>query len=218
MPGIIDRDVACALCGCINPVCQPTGRNAFGSADLDTRPPETLRSTLPMAVQCCISCGYCAADLGLRLPDADTMVADDDYREGLQDPSLPPKCAEFLCRARIEAGAGLLVESFWATLSAAWIADDARDASSAQTCRRLAVAALRLARAAGRRLGEQPGVDAAIEVDLLRRAGEFAEADRCIRAALAGPLPDVIAQVLRFQRDLVAERDHAAHLLSEAVA
>jgi hypothetical protein len=217
MPGVPDREVACALCGCINHVRQPTGLNAFGSADLDTRPPPALRSTLPLGVQCCVSCGYCAADLGVRLPGADTMVADDDYRDLLDDPALPDKAAEFLCRARIEAAAGLLVEPFWATLSAAWVADDAQDEAAAETCRRLALAALRMARAVGRRLAEQPGVDTAIEVDLLRRAGEFAQADRCIRTALAGPLPDVIAQVLRFQRDLVAERDRGAHLLSEAV-
>jgi len=218
MTGFVESEVTCAVCGCVNHVRRPDGRNAYGSADLDTRPPETLRSALPLQVQCCVSCGHCARDLGVALAGADAAVAEDDYRALLDDPALPDKAAEFLCRARIEAGAGALAESFWATLAAAWVADDAQDEAGAEACRRLAVAALRMARAAGRRLGEQPGTDAAIEVDLLRRAGAFAEASRCIRVALAGPLPEVIAQVLRFQHDLVAERDRAAHLLSEALA
>ncbi len=38
-----------------------------------------------------------------------------------------------------------------------------------------------MARAAGRRVGPGPGVDDVVEVDLLRRMGEFADAERCIR-------------------------------------
>jgi hypothetical protein len=74
-----------------------------------------------------------------------------------------------------------------------------------------------MARAAGSSVGGQPGLDDAIEVDLLRRTGAFAEASRRIRAALARTPPEVIAQVLRLQQDLVDERDLDAHTVSEAL-
>jgi hypothetical protein len=147
----------------------------------------------------------------------DRSALDDDHRALLDDTSLPVKSREFLCCARLQSAAGQWVEPFWATIEAAWVADDARQPEAAARCRGLALAALRMARAAGSSVGGQPGLDDAIEVDLLRRTGAFAEASRRIRAALARTPPEVIAQVLRLQQDLVDERDLDAHTVSEAL-
>jgi hypothetical protein len=217
MTTIVATEVTCAVCGAANRVEVLVSSNTFGSSDLDTRPPEMLRSALHTGVARCAHCGHCAADLAHAVPGAADGVRDDDYRALLADDTLPAKAREFLCRARLESAAGRLADAFWATISAAWTADDANDAAAADRCRSLAVAALRLARAAGRPVSDQPGIDAVIEVDLLRRRGEFAGAEACIRRALDRPLPEVIGQVLRLQRDLVAEHDRSAHRVAEAL-
>jgi hypothetical protein len=211
------REVRCALCGHAQPLPVPPSGAGFGSADLDTRPPPPLRSGIDANVQRCARCGSCARDLAAPPPGVDRSALDDDHRALLDDTSLPVKSREFLCCARLQSAAGQWVEPFWATIEAAWVADDARQPEAAARCRGLALAALRMARAAGSSVGGQPGLDDAIEVDLLRRTGAFAEASRRIRAALARTPPEVIAQVLRLQQDLVDERDLDAHTVSEAL-
>ena len=211
------REVTCALCGEASRVTPAPATNAIGSPDLDARPPGTARIALPLRVQCCASCGYCARDLATETPGSRDAVDDDEYVEMLEDESLPTKSREFLCLARLDGAAGRFDDAFWSTLSAAWIADDADHLDGAERCRALALAALRMARAAGRRLGEGPGVEDVIEVDLLRRMGEFADAERCIRRALDRRPGEVVDQLLRFERDLVAARDRAVHRVSEAL-
>lgn len=210
-------DASCALCGETVRVTPAPATNAIGSPDLDARPPGTARAALPLRVQCCPSCGYCARDLARETPGARDAVDEDEYVEVLEDDTLPEKSREFLCLARLDGAAGRFDQAFWSTLSAAWIADDADAGDAADRCRALALAALRMARAAGRRVGLGPGVDDVVEVDLLRRMGEFADAERCIRRALDRRPEEIVDQLLRFQRDLVAARDRAAHRVSEAL-
>lgn len=210
-------DLQCALCGHGQRVPVAPRGSSFGSADLDTRPPELLRSAIALEVQRCEACGFCAPDLRHAPAGIDRAALDDDYRALLDDASLPLTSRAFLCSARLQAAGGQLVEPFWSTLHAAWIADDAERPEAADHCRGLALAALRMARAAGRGVAGQPGLDDVIEADLLRRTGAFAEAARRLRSALARPQSDVVEQVLRFQQDLVDEQDRGAHRVSEAL-
>jgi hypothetical protein len=209
--------VRCAACGDSTEVVLAGNSSAFGSPDLDTRMAGRARETLVHGVQRCPGCGYCARDLAVLLPGAQTGVIEEDYREQLDDPVLPDKSCEFLCLARLQAGAGKPDDAFWSTLSAAWVADDEDDDEAAMHCRLLAVSALRMARAAGRGPRDKPGVIEAIEVDLLRRAGEFDEAQRCARRALARPCEAVIERVLRLGLDLAEQQDRAAHSVAEAL-
>ena len=209
-------EISCALCGEPVRVTAAPTTNPIGSPDLDARPPDPARSALPLRVQCCPSCGYCARDLATATPESREAVDEDEYVAVLEDESLPAKAREFLCLARLDGAAGRFDDAFWSTLSAAWVADDADHADAADRCRALALAALRMARAAGRRPGGDTGVQDVVEVDLLRRMGEFADAERCIRRALERRPGEVVDQLLRFERDLVAARDRAVHRVSEA--
>lgn len=210
-------EVTCALCGETARVTPAPLTNTIGSPDLDARPPGAARAALALRVQCCDACGYCARDLGIETPGAREAVDEDEYVEVLDDASLPGKAREFLCLARLDGAAGRFDDAFWSTLSAAWIADDAALTDGAERCRGLALAALRMARAAGRRVGGGPGVEDVVEVDLLRRMGEFPDAERCIRRALERRPDEVVDQLLRFERDLVTARDRGAHRVSEAL-
>jgi len=212
-----DVDVRCAQCGAVTSLPARDPRRAFGSPDLDTRPGGAARGAIARNVQRCAACGYCARDLQSLVVGAGEGIAQPEYRELLVDATLPDTSRAYLCCAYLEAAAGRFDDALWSTLSAAWIADDERADEAAERCRTMAVTALRLARAAGRPVGEQPGVEDLLEADLLRRTGRFADAAVCIRRALRRPQDEVVGQVLRFQLDLVTEQDRAAHSVIEAL-
>ena len=217
MTTLFANTVRCAACGDSTEVIVVGSTNTIGAPDLDTRMPGMARSNLVHQVQRCPGCGYCARDLATLLSGAQTGVIEEDYRDQLDDPALPDKSCEFLCLARLQAGAGKPDDAFWSTLSAAWVADDEEDDEAAVHCRLLAVSAMRMARAAGKAPGREPGIGDAIEVDLLRRAGEFDEALRCARRALAKPCQEVIERVLRLGMDLAEQEDRSAHSVAEAL-
>jgi len=53
----------CALCGELSEHLVVGSSSSFGPPDLDTRPAELVRSTLPYWVRQGPVCGYCASDL-----------------------------------------------------------------------------------------------------------------------------------------------------------
>ena len=57
------QDVKCHHCGRKSQHNVLGSTNAFGSPDLDLRPPEMQRLTMEGWLQLCPHCGYCAPDL-----------------------------------------------------------------------------------------------------------------------------------------------------------
>jgi hypothetical protein len=53
----------CFVCGETNKYIELTSSNRFGAPDLDTRPPEMMRSTIYSWIQACPYCDYCAPDI-----------------------------------------------------------------------------------------------------------------------------------------------------------
>jgi hypothetical protein len=192
---------ACALCGtpCRPPFQAPPAETA---PDLDMRPGEPTRSTLPRWVQTCRGCGACAPDLA-RLPAAAKMVVDSNaYREVPKGDEQP-----FMRWAMIAAAVDEPSEAAQATLEAAWTLDDA--GREATELRRL-VASL---------LAEPSTMQDALRlVDVLRRAQEFDAAEARANALLARRgLDETDAAILAYQRERIAARDAGRHLLSSAL-
>lgn len=202
------RQVAtCAACG--TPAPPPFRAPApEGAPDLDLRPGEPTRSTLPRWVQCCRVCGACAPDLAALPPDAAALVRSDAYRAvaenaGAHDPAALP----FLRWAFLAEAAGDRAAAVEAVLHAAWAVDDAGGDAAP------------LRRRAARLWGEPAEAEAALRlVDVLRRAGEWdaAEGRAAALAALPG-LDDGTARILAFQRARIAGRDAGRHLISSAL-
>ena len=190
---------ACAVCGtpCRAPFQAPPAETA---PDLDGRPGEPTRSTLPRWVTTCRGCGASAPDLA-RLPSAAKAVVETVGYKTLRGAEAP-----FLRWAMILEGSEP-DEAALAVLEAAWMLDDAeRDATA-------------LRRQAAELMGEPATVqDALRHVDVLRRAGEFDAAAARVAALLARPAPDETdAAVLRYQERLIREQDTGRHLLSSAL-
>lgn len=196
----------CAVCG--GPARAPfhAPRRPEIAPDLDMRPGEPVRSTLPDWVQACGNCGAAAPDLSTLPPEAKSVVESAAYRalrtEAAEDTLLFRRWA-MLCLAASDKETAAE-----ATLQAAWAADDGDDAVEAAKLRR-DVAAL---------WGDPPNQATALRLlDVLRRAGEFAAVEALGAQMAAGGLDAFAAAVVAFQRARAAERDAGRHLLSSAV-
>jgi hypothetical protein len=194
---------ACGVCGA--PAPPPFRAPAPELApDLDLRPGEPTRSTLPEWLQTCRSCGAVAPDLGALPPDAAAIVGSPCFT-ALQAET--PAAAPFLRWAMLCDPADR-AEAF---LQAAWIADDA--GADASELRRKCAAAW----------GEPHDPQSALRlIDVLRRAGSFAaaasRADALEKGALdEGALDENSSRILAFQRTRIAAGDATRHLISSAL-
>lgn len=217
MTTIYFEDVTCAVCSHQGQVRTMGSTNAFGSMDLDTRPPEMKRSTMDMWVYECPSCGHCAADLAEPGEGLAEIVASEAYLSVRKNAAIPAKARAFLCQALIAKVQGRLKVAAWATIHVAWVCDD-EGASVAATRHRLEGAGLvQAADLAGTPVGQDAGACAAIGTDLLRRGGSFAEAHAVAQAAIAAAPPDVIETVLRYQMRLIDARDRSCRTVEDAL-
>jgi hypothetical protein len=83
------QKIECAVCGTETEYTGIGSTSAFGSMDLDTRPPELERSTIFAWVQRCPECGYCASDVSQAPRHAASLVRSSEYVEQLIDPTYP---------------------------------------------------------------------------------------------------------------------------------
>lgn len=192
---------ACVICGA---PAQPRFRAPQPelAPDLDMRPGEPARSTLGQWLRTCRRCGTSAPDLAALPPAARAVV-----RTG--DPALTDASRSAfvryagLCRALGDGGGAAE-----ALLQGAWEADDAGDDATAADLRR-AVADLWA--------GAADGETALRRLDVLRRAGAWAEATTLAEHLAAGPLDEIPRAVVAFQHARIAARDAGRHMISSAL-
>ncbi len=192
---------ACSVCGASArpPFRAPTAELA---PDLDHRPGEPARSSLPRWVATCRRCGASGPDLSALPEGAAEVVRSVAYRAlRATDPAMP-----FLRWALICERTGDPAAAAEATLQAAWALDDAgQDAAD-------------LRRRAAALFGEPDGPEDALRlIDILRRAGDFAAAASRAAALDGTALDENSAAILAFQRDRIAAADPARHMISSAL-
>lgn len=179
--------------------------------DLDMRPGEPARSTLSRWVAVCRSCGAAAPDLSALPATVGAIVRSAAYRT-LAEPG-PPDTMPFRRWALLCQGQGDRLGEAEALLQAAWAADDAgaddAGADAAAITLRQTVAAL-WENAADTRIALR-------RLDVLRRAGQFEEAEQCAEGIADHPLDDTARAVLAFQRGRIAAGDRARHSIGSAL-
>ncbi|HEY6434586.1 MAG TPA: hypothetical protein VIZ17_21630 [Acetobacteraceae bacterium] len=195
----------CGVCGA--PVPLPfRAPPPDGAPDLDLRPGEPTRSTLPDWVQSCAGCTAAAADLAALPASARPVVESAAYRAVAA--SEPAYAVGFLRWATILREIGDRNGAAEAMLQAAWAADDAADS----------IHAARWRAEAAFLWGEPAEVETALRrIDVLRRAGEFGPASAAADRLGDRGLDETSSAVLAFQRARIAARDIGRHLISSAV-
>ncbi|WP_321475218.1 hypothetical protein [uncultured Paludibaculum sp.] len=197
----------CSVCGAVSEQpSAPAVEPAF-APDLDTRPGEPLRSTLPTWIQSCPACGYAAPDLSYAAEGVADWVRTSEYQ------ALP---IGFERHSWLLEQLGHLADAGWIALQAAWNHEDGGQAEDARRCRRRAIRLFQASKAAGHDFLDTPAEELALAVDLLRRLGEFEGAAETVRVALQEEdLPEMIDRILRFQTALIQRRDTGRHSLDE---
>ena len=207
----------CSVCGVESQYDGIGSTNAFGSADLDTRPPEMERSTIFACVQRCPECGYCASDVSESRPGSRVVVSGKEYKGQLNDPEYPELANSFLCEAIVEQKAKDYAAATWALIQAAWVCDDSDRPVQAKVCRTKAAKMLLIADEHGQEVAEQEGASTAILADLLRRAGRSEDAREVIAKRRGGITEGIIVQILDFEATLLDKNDVLCNTIAEAL-
>ena len=193
-------------------VCGAPARKAFKAPqpeiapDLDMRPGEPARSTLPDWIQTCRRCRAAAPDLAALPATAQTIVQSDAYKAlttSVLEETLPFRRWALIC-----SETGDRANQAEALLMAAWAADDA--AAGAEASRlRLDVAAL---------WDGTADVEVGLRrLDALRRAGAFDQAAAWARHMATFAQEETATAIIRFQTSRIAMRDVGRHLISSAM-
>ena len=200
----------CAVCGTGSR--QPPFRPGppEQAPDLDLRPGEPVRSTMARWLQQCPGCGYCAPDITRAHPAAAEAVRAAPFRALLADSSIPPLGRRFLAWALVLEETGALHASAEATLHAAWVADDLGRPDLARAWRLDSVALWR----GGPPLDPEQTVRV---VDALRRAEAWDDAAHTAETLARQEPPEVVAQVVSLERQLIDAQDAGRHTVASAM-
>ncbi len=205
----------CLVCSKTNEYTAIGSTNQFGPPDLDTRPPEMMRSTIAFWIHRCPSCGYCAPDVSKGPSLAAQIVKSEAYLKQRGNHSYPELANRFLCWAIVQETAGDHVGAGWAAIHAAWACDDAEARAASAQCRTRATGLLRHAKANGISYAPGAGVEEAILADLLRRSGQFDQVGTICLEGLAKDPEDIVRQILVFQQALALRQDRECHTIAE---
>ncbi|MEI8257906.1 MAG: hypothetical protein WCJ30_19695 [Deltaproteobacteria bacterium] len=173
---IEQETVRCGVCEAETVFDVVTHASETGVPDLDTRPPEPMRGTIARWVQQCPSCGYCAPAIARAPSKAERVVKTAGYRAVLENETLSPLARRFQCASAVFEIAGTPVDAAWQSVYAAWVCDDAGDREGAVHSRERAIELFDRAIAAGLTISDEGWDDAAVTVDLLRRAHRYDDA------------------------------------------
>jgi len=215
MTSILTIETECSLCGESSPQTLVGDAMRLGLPDLDTRPPEDLRSTLPFWIKRCPHCGYCARDIDREYPLAAQVIRRPAYASLLRKRTYPEAARSFLAWAMIQEANDEFAGAGWSALHAAWACDDAGKPVAAALCRRQALDHFEHARQGGKPLPgfEEAGTEEIFLADLYRRSGQFDRASEICRRGLNRKPSAVVARALEHEIILAAGGDEAAHSL-----
>ena len=198
-----EESVKCAVCGKSSRHEFLMSTNAFGSRDLDFRPPEMQRSTMRLWVQECPYCGYVAGDISDQCRVDREWLASEQYVRCNGHAFRSPLARRFYKHYMLCFKSHRKEEAFYAMLHAAWSCDDAGDDVMAKGCRKTAAALAESLLAGGE--AEDKEHMTLIRADLLRRSGQF---DRLLSEYAECRLSDEMGnRVIAFQLDKAREED-----------
>lgn len=206
-----DREkLRCYCCGQSSEQTILMSTNSFGSPDLDQRPAGMARATAGSWLLECPFCGYVAESIDRGDARTRAFLETAEFRAASLEPLPDPAARRFLVRAAQDAYEGNRTAAFRHTLSAAWIADDRKQASQATAFR------LR----AAEHLGDGPirSIDVRLELlDVLRRAASWERAAALAEELTAEGLENPFAPIVAFHRRKIAEKDNGRYTIQQAL-
>ncbi len=215
MTTFVEITKKCYACNKASTHKEISSTNAFGSPDLDTRPPEMERSTIDMWIEMCPSCGYSSADISEGNEKVLDVIDTDSYQEQINSPEYPKLANAFLCFSLIQENNCEYMGAGWSSVHAAWACDDADFETGAQKCRMRAVSLFRKGKENNQKFAKQKGVEEVIIIDLLRRSSQFELAFSMCEEVLKKKPEKIISKIMKLQKILINNKDVACHLMAD---
>lgn len=212
-----EKTKTCFLCGTESVHTGVISTASLGSTDLDSRPPEPERSSLSYWIHTCPSCRYSAPDLSEGEKSYEAVVRSEEYSKILDNPAYPKLAGQFLCWAFLQESRKEFEKAGWAAIHAAWACDDAGFEEGSTASRKRASELLMKARENSQWFAEDAGMEEAILVDLLRRAGQFDEALKICQDRLKKEPEETVRIILLYQQALIEKLDSRRHTVSDAM-
>lgn len=211
MSTLVRSSQKCILCGFESEFTVVNSTNAFGTMDLDTRPPEMKRSLLKYEIQECPHCHYANIDIslndiGVRSNDLSAVA----YLQMANDKKIDAAAKSFLLAGYLHAKFQHYREAGILYLKAAWIFDDRGDEAYAIRARKKSVENI------VKSVNESEDLHLAVlSVDLFRRIGEFDQALEAIDDVLQISPDEFLVKILNFERTLIDNKDTRCHNVRE---
>lgn len=211
MTTINHRYVKCTICGGFAKQMVITSTNCFGgTSDLDSRPPQMMRSTMDLWIQQCPYCAYTSDDLDDPTGVTREFIESEEY-QGCEGHSFASELAvQFYRSYMIKKADEKLEAAFYAALHGAWACDDAGDVEMAVLCRLKALELFDLVDTLG--VMED---DFLVKLDLLRRTGQF----EAVEALLAEKTfsREENQKIAAFQLELARQKDTKCYRIGNAL-
>ena len=207
----------CAVCGEESNQIYIISTNEMSYRDLDDRPAEMLRSTMPHWVHECPHCGYVSADLR-KVPEqfeflTPGMLESEEYKT-CDNLGFESKLAERFYKLSMIEGDLAHYEIAWhAVLVAAWACDDVGDYKNAMICRSRAAFYIDWILYKNRLKKNIVGLQL-IKIDLMRRSGAFDPAFN--ESSIMLRFDEVPAILPLFEYYLCWKRDAGAYTYKDA--
>lgn len=204
----------CSVCGRVSEYMVLGSTNTFGGTpDLDLRPPEMERSTMPLWIHRCQGCGYVSGNVDDPTSVSAEYLASEEYRScgGMEFKSFLAEA--FYQYHMIAIADGNIQSALFALLHAAWSCDDEDDAENAVLCRRQAAALADEVAEAHREDRKAVESLSLMKADIMRRAGLFDAVIRDYSGVSFGT--DMMNRILAFEIELAERRDGACYRISD---
>ena len=195
----------CSVCGKTSEFTSLSSTNTCGSPDLDLRPPEMKRSTMPTWIEKCPFCGYVHFSVEEDGKRHAGFIRSDEYKTCENNPIRSNLARAFYRLAMLLKRDRKRKDAYGVFLYAAWACDDVGDADGARICRGKAIELFDDEM-------KKDGNYLLRHVDLLRRTGRFDEAIELCGSRFDDELLQMIAQ---YQIELCQKKDMRRHLVSD---
>ena len=213
----------CFVCGTVSQFSALQSTNSFGYSDLDFRPAEMKRSTMPYWIQECPGCGYVSSDISRPVPFiryVRSLLQSDDYLNCGDIPFQTPLAQQFFRQFYLLFEEGRKDAALNAIMAAAWCCDDSGEEDNAHKCRLLALELIPAtitpdADADEDELRELNAL-ALIRADLLRRTRQFDEVVQTYSGAHF-PADRAFDSMAEYEVELALLKDGSCHNIGEAL-
>ena len=201
----------CAICG--KKIIYNTlgSTNSFGATDLDSRPPEMMRSTMSWWLKECERCGYVSTHLSYNRNITRKWLKSEKYTSCDERDFESDLAKRFYKYYLINLETEDPKKAFYAALHTAWCCDDQKDTDNAIHCRECALVEIEKIIPTTRKSEDL----IIIKADLLRRTGQFEAVIEEYQGKSFSK--DLSNKIIAFQIERAKAKDTACYTVDDAI-